>query len=50
MLGSDVCDYGDAYIVAKGKIIVANPDNDEYDKKLAFKNNAPFTSCVSKLL
>ena len=35
-------------IVAKGKIIVTNPGNDAYDKKLAFKNNAPFTSCISK--
>ena len=46
MLRSDLCDYSDAYIVAKGKIIVTNPDNDAYDKKLAFKNNAPFTSCI----
>ena len=49
MLRSDLCDYSDAYIVAKGKIIVTNPDNDAYDKKLAFKNNAPFTSCISKM-
>ena len=49
MLRSDLCDYSDAYIVIKGKIIVANPDNDAYDKKLAFKNNAPFTSCISKI-
>ena len=33
----------------KGKIIVTNPDNDAYDKKLALKNNAPFTSCISKI-
>ena len=49
MLGSDLCDYSDAYIVVKGKIIVTNPDNDAYEKKLAFKNNAPFTSCISKI-
>ena len=36
MLRSDLCDYSDAYIVVKGKIIVTNPDNDAYDKKLAF--------------
>ena len=35
--------------VAKGKIIVTNPDNNVYDPKLAFKNNAPFNSCVSKV-
>ena len=46
---SDLCDYSDAYIVVKGKIIVANPDNDAYDKKLVFKNNAPFVSCISKI-
>ena len=32
----------------KQKIIVTNPDNDAYDKKLALKNIAPFTSCISK--
>ena len=49
MLRSDLCDFSDAYIVVKGKIIVTNPDNNVYDKKLAFKNNEPFTSCVSKV-
>ena len=49
MLRSDLCDYNDAYIVVTGKITVTNPDNDAYDKKLAFKNNAPFISCVSKV-
>ena len=44
MLKSDLFDYIDAYIAVKGKIIVTNPDNDAYDKKLAFTNNAPFTS------
>ena len=48
MLRSDLCDYSDAYIVVKGKIIVINPENDAYDKQLAFKNNAPFTSCILK--
>ena len=33
MLRSYLCDYSDAYIVVKGKIIVTNPDNDAYDKK-----------------
>ena len=36
MLKSDLCDYSDAYIVVKGKISVTNPNNDAYDKKLAF--------------
>ena len=49
MLRSDLCDYSDAYIVVKGKITVANLNNDAYDRKLAFKNNAPFTSCILKI-
>ena len=49
MLRSDLCNYSDAYIYVKGNITVTNPDNDAYDKKLAFKNNAPFTSCISKI-
>ena len=49
MLTSDLCDYRDAYIVVKGKITVTNPNNDAYDKKLAFKNNAPFLSCILKI-
>ena len=49
MLRSDLCDFSDAYIVVKGTITVTNPDNNAYDKKLAFKNNAPFVSCISKI-
>ena len=49
MLRSDLCDYSDAYIVVKGKIVVTKPDNDAYDEKLAFKYNALFVSCISKI-
>ena len=49
MLRSDLCDFSDAYIAVKGKITVTFPNNDAYDKKLAFKNNAPFVSCISKI-
>ena len=49
MLRSDLCDYSDAYIVVKGTITVTDPNNANYEKKLAFKNNAPFTSCISKI-
>ena len=49
MLRSDLCDYSDAYIILKGKITVTNSDNDAPDKKFAFKNNAPFTSSISKI-
>ena len=33
----------------KGTITVTNSKKDAYDKKLAFKNNAPFVSCISKI-
>ena len=33
MRQSDLCDYSDAYIVAKGAINVTDPNNDAYDKK-----------------
>ena len=49
MLGSDLCDYRDAYIVVKGDVTVTNPANDAYEKKCAFKNNAPSISCISKI-
>ena len=49
MLISDLCDNSDAYIVVEGKITVADPNNDAYDKKLVLKNNAPFTNVISKI-
>ena len=48
MLQPDLCNYSDACIVVKGTITVTSPDNVAYEKKLAFKNNAPFISCISK--
>ena len=49
ILRSDSCDYNDAYIVVKGTITVTDPNAVAYDKKLAFKNNAPFIGCISKI-
>ena len=49
MLRSNLCDYSNAYIVAKGMITVTRLNNDAYDKKLSFKNNALFISCTSKI-
>ena len=49
MLQSDLCNYSDTYIVVKGTITVTRPNNDAYGKKLGFKNNAPFISCISKI-
>ena len=47
MLISDLRDFSDAYSVVKGTI--TDPDNDAYHKKLAFKNNALFIFCISKI-
>ena len=49
MLQSDLYDYSDAYIVVEKTITVTRPNNNAYDKKLAFKNNAPFIRCISKI-
>ena len=49
MLRSDLRDYSVAYIVVKGTITVTDPNNANYDKKLALKNSAPFTSCILKI-
>ena len=49
MLRYDLCDLSNAYIVVTGKITVASADNDACDKKLAFKNNTPFNSCIKKI-
>ena len=49
MLISDLCDFSDDYIAVKGTITVKNSDNNMYDKKLTFKNNALFVSCISKI-
>ena len=49
MLRSDLCDFSDAYIVVKGDITVTSPNNAKRNKAVAFKNNAPFISCISKI-
>ena len=53
MLRSDLCDFSDAYIVAKGVITLTKATNihfvDVRNRFLAFKNNAPLTSCISKI-
>ena len=50
MLRSDLCDYSDAYIVVTGMISVTGINaNNRRNKKLTFKNNAPFRSCISKI-
>ena len=53
MLKSSLCDYSDAYILVKGTITVnntaaADADANNTNKKVIFKNFAPFTICVSE--
>ena len=56
MLKSSLCDYSDADIHVKGKIIItgegldqAARQADERDKGVTFKNCAPFTICISEI-
>ena len=48
-LRSGLCDFNDAYIVVTGKITATNPNNVNYDRKLALKNKAPFFSSMLKI-
>ena len=54
MLKSSLCDYSDAYIHVRGTITVnntaaAHADVNNTNKKVTFKNCAPFTNCVSEI-
>ena len=49
MLRSDLRDISDAYIIVKGTITIAGPDNAKRNKSVALKNNAPFMNCISKI-
>ena len=56
MLRSNLYDYADAYILAKGTITITGAGNDdaakradERDKGATFKNCAPFTKCISRI-
>ena len=49
MLRSDLCHFNDAYIVVKGTITVTNLDNTKRNKEVAFKSNASFINCISKI-
>ena len=49
-LRSDLCDYSEVQIVLKRRITFeGTSDALKRNKKLVFKNNAPFRSCISKL-
>lgn len=50
ILRSDLCDYRDAYIVAKGVITVyGTAEVNKRNKKLALRNSAAFRSGISKI-
>ena len=53
MLRSGLCDYSDAYLVLKGNITLTKTNGrgiiDIRNRVSAFKNNAPFTNCISKI-
>ena len=50
MLRSDLCDFSDAYIIVKGTATVTGTSNNSRkNRPLAFKNNASFISCISKI-
>ena len=54
MLKSSLCDYSDIYILVKGTISVNNtaPQGaaaNNTNKKVIFKNCAPFTNCISEI-
>ena len=54
MLKSSLCDYSDVYILVKGTATVnntaaANADANNANKKVVFKDWAPFTDCKSEM-
>ena len=56
MLRSNLCDYADSYILSKGTITTTGAGDDtaarqadERNKRVTFKNCAPFTKCISRI-
>ena len=50
MLKSSLCDYSDAYIFVKGTITANNTAGaNNINRKVIFKNCAPFTNCISEI-
>ena len=56
MLRSNLCDYADSYILVKGTITIIGAGDDaaarradERNKRVTFKNCAPFTKCLSRI-
>ena len=51
MLSSSLCDQSDTYILVKGTITIApeTAAQNNANKKLVFKNCAPFIVCMSRI-
>ena len=50
MVRSGLCEFSDTYIVVEGDITLEGDKNvNKRNKNLAFKNNAPFINCISKI-
>ena len=49
MLRSDLCDFNDAYIVAKGIVSADERDRDEMNRQAILKKIEPFISRISKI-
>ena len=54
MIRSNLCDYSDAYIIVKGTITAPNTPAagvaaNNANKKIIFKNCAPFTDCITEI-
>ena len=56
MLKSNLCNYSDAYILAKGRIKISGTGSDaaarqadERNKEVIFKNCAPFMERISRI-
>ena len=56
MLKSSLCNYSDAHILDKGRITITGAGDtaaprqaDEKNKRVTFKNCAPFTNCKSEI-
>ena len=48
ILRSHFCNYGNAYIVVKWRIrVTGTKDDNKWNEKVTFKNNAPLRSCIS---
>ena len=53
MLESSLCNYSDTYLLVKGNMIVNNTGaaaaSNNRNKKVIYKNCAPFTNCIDEI-